>query len=118
MHLKKVCPDIVCVRHLDIRPARHLNFRNQATSLEDNNLALYKQMCTLYSSTILANPNAIQFSWIRRVMNVVSRNQIAPADRGCCGEDAEANSRTEQSTQAHLGEDFPFQMNVLALMPK
>jgi hypothetical protein len=29
----------------------------------------------------------------------------APADRGCCGEDAEANSRTAQSTQAHYSED-------------
>lgn len=33
----------------------------------------------------------------------------APADRGCCGEDAEANSRTAQSTQAHRSEELRFQ---------
>lgn len=42
----------------------------------------------------------------------------AHADRGCCGEDAEANSRWEQSTQAHLSEDFRFELAVLTLIPK
>ena len=50
---------------------------------------------------------------LRHEFRVVSGSQNAPADRGCCGEDVEANSRWEQSTQAHLSEDIRFEWALL-----